>query len=643
MRDGQLRCVGSSLFLKDRFGCGYHMTVQKQSGAPTAPIQNTVLRHVTDAVMEQDIGTALVFQLPKSASDKFAALFAELESNATLQIESCGASVTTMEDVFLKINSSSEIEKKIRRINASRLEDAAGAPETGLLMPDASNDMELAVGFTLLWMQFKAMLTKRFKIFMRNKRTFVAQVLIPIIFVLLAIVIAKYGAERPGGAESCREFNSNAYDGSPSWVAAQYVNFDTNNEPDTAPNNAWNPNLTPTTTPDKVLSLKAQTETFLGTSPIAASLTYTGVANATASIIEASKDFKQTQFFRKHPASFSFGPGAIWVDDQCQVRVGDTYTDKSTTGLTLLGSVSYSFVSFPYDYVATEKLTSLYFQPTLPDGKPDGVRIGMDMEFNDILPAATATVSAWAYGATESTAVLECGTNNTQSNIPITFTADAATVFQSDAVNANALYNRQAFHASAESLNMLGNIILQETIGNGGVSIPVANCPLPKSADRLADEESSDPSISFGLGNMMALGLAIFLAAITLFPVNEKQMLSKHIQFVSGVDVRIYWLGNFASDFLLALIPGIAFLIIFAAFKIEEFESVYGELFLLNIFFNWNAIPLVYCFTFLFSKSSTAFVRALLTPFLTPTPLCTLHSALMPVWAAWRVRLWGLW
>ena len=158
MRDGQLRCVGSSLFLKDRFGCGYHMTVQKKSGAPTAPIQNTVLRHVTDAVMEQDIGTALVFQLPKSASDKFAALFAELESNATLQIESCGASVTTMEDVFLKINSSSEIEIA-NSDNANRLEDAAGAPETGLLMPDASSDMELAVGFALLMMQLKAMLT----------------------------------------------------------------------------------------------------------------------------------------------------------------------------------------------------------------------------------------------------------------------------------------------------------------------------------------------------------------------------------------------------------------------------------------------------------------------------------------------------
>lgn len=613
MRDGKLRCVGSSLFLKDRFGCGYHMTVQKKSGGATPPIQNTVQRHVTDAVMEQDIGNALVFQLPKSASAKFAGLFAELESNDALQIESCGASVTTMEDVFLKINSSSEIALSD---DATRLEDVAGAPETGLLMPDASSNMELAVGFTLLWMQFKAMLVKRLMTFMRNKRTFVAQVLIPIIFVALAIIVAKYGAERPAEQEKCRAFNSNAYGRSPSYVAAQYIDFDTpfnttnvTGFAASAPNNAWLSDLTSDTIPAEVAALKAQAEAFLGTNNLAAALTYTGVANTTQSLIDASKDFKQNQFFRKHPASFSFGPGAIWVDGQCQVRVSDAYTNMSDSGgLTLQGGVRYSFVSFPYDYTDVEKLKALNFRQT------DGMAFGMDMEtmkYKDQFPAATATVSAWAYGAVGTTGTVDCETYNSRSSIAITFTADAATAFKSSGVNANALFNRQAFHASGEALNMLGNIILQETLGNNGVSIPIANCPLPKSTDRLADEETSDPSISFGLGNLMALGLSIFLAAVTLFPVNEKQMLSKHIQFVSGVDVRIYWLGSFASDLLLGLIPGVAFLIVFAAFEIEEFEDAYGELFLLNLLFNWMAIPLVYCLTFLFDKSSTAFVRAL--------------------------------
>ena len=45
MAEGQLRCVGSSLFLKKEFGVGYQITIEKKSDEPS------VDETVTDVVM----------------------------------------------------------------------------------------------------------------------------------------------------------------------------------------------------------------------------------------------------------------------------------------------------------------------------------------------------------------------------------------------------------------------------------------------------------------------------------------------------------------------------------------------------------------------------------------------------------------
>ncbi len=41
MSEGQLRCVGSSLFLKKTYGVGYQLTIEKQSKSNnSAPLSN---------------------------------------------------------------------------------------------------------------------------------------------------------------------------------------------------------------------------------------------------------------------------------------------------------------------------------------------------------------------------------------------------------------------------------------------------------------------------------------------------------------------------------------------------------------------------------------------------------------------------
>ena len=66
-------------------------------------ILDAIKGHVPGVQMESNVGAELSFVLPKEQSANFEKLFTDLESDQTaLGIDSFGASVTTLEEVFLK-------------------------------------------------------------------------------------------------------------------------------------------------------------------------------------------------------------------------------------------------------------------------------------------------------------------------------------------------------------------------------------------------------------------------------------------------------------------------------------------------------------------------------------------------------------
>ncbi|KAG1338408.1 ABC transporter A family member 1 [Cocos nucifera] len=96
MANGHLRCCGSSLFLKHKYGVGYTLTMVK-------------------------VGTEISFRLPLASSASFENMFREIEScirrshlssekchssygEGNFGIESYGISVTTLEEVFLRVS-----------------------------------------------------------------------------------------------------------------------------------------------------------------------------------------------------------------------------------------------------------------------------------------------------------------------------------------------------------------------------------------------------------------------------------------------------------------------------------------------------------------------------------------------------------
>uniref|UniRef100_A0A4X2LF32 ABC transporter domain-containing protein n=1 Tax=Vombatus ursinus TaxID=29139 RepID=A0A4X2LF32_VOMUR len=102
MANGDLQCCGSSLFLKHKYGAGYHLIMVKEPQCEIKKISELIYRYVPNATMESNVGAELSFILPKENAERFEELFTELEENQKmLGISSYGASVTTMEEVFL--------------------------------------------------------------------------------------------------------------------------------------------------------------------------------------------------------------------------------------------------------------------------------------------------------------------------------------------------------------------------------------------------------------------------------------------------------------------------------------------------------------------------------------------------------------
>ena len=84
-------------------GVGYHMTMVKEPYCNVERLIKTVKSYVPEAKVESNISAELSIVLPNESSHQFEALFMNLEKNQSdLGIASFGASVTTMEEVFIR-------------------------------------------------------------------------------------------------------------------------------------------------------------------------------------------------------------------------------------------------------------------------------------------------------------------------------------------------------------------------------------------------------------------------------------------------------------------------------------------------------------------------------------------------------------
>jgi hypothetical protein len=239
MNKGKLRVLGSSLFLKSRFGIGYTLTISTSSEASTSSDSSStadallqfVRGQMEAAELVSQAGTEITFTLPLSASKSFAQLFGQLEERKEeLCVQEFGVSVTSLEEVFLRLAGEGDGEDEDGEHGAESERKVSTTNEKLAILGQNSSERNSKLGFEgdskaddddgfvelskaddddawslvdpsqlrpTMGRQVKALLSKRIIYAKRSRKYAMMQVLMPIIYVVAGILIAKLTKGKP--------------------------------------------------------------------------------------------------------------------------------------------------------------------------------------------------------------------------------------------------------------------------------------------------------------------------------------------------------------------------------------------------------------------------------------------------------------
>uniref|UniRef100_F7AI50 ABC transporter domain-containing protein n=1 Tax=Monodelphis domestica TaxID=13616 RepID=F7AI50_MONDO len=110
---GKLKCAGSSLFLKRKWGIGYHLSLHKNESCDSERITSLIKHHIPDAKLTAEREEKLVYTLPLERTDLFPDLYSDLDNCIGQDIVNYGVSMTTLTEVFLKLEGKTTIDDSL--------------------------------------------------------------------------------------------------------------------------------------------------------------------------------------------------------------------------------------------------------------------------------------------------------------------------------------------------------------------------------------------------------------------------------------------------------------------------------------------------------------------------------------------------
>ncbi|RWS12308.1 hypothetical protein B4U79_09945 [Dinothrombium tinctorium] len=178
MVNGRLRCAGTSLFLKNRFGVGYHLKIVVTANEHKNFINELVFSEITNSKPEKSSPVEVSYMLPHAEVSKFHSLFTKIESfmnSAEAKVRSYGISMTTLEEVFLKLGEETRHE--------------ASSPQASSEFSSLSNiEMVIKPSF---FITFTTLLKTRFILMIKQPASIVPIIILPITIILLSYFLTK--------------------------------------------------------------------------------------------------------------------------------------------------------------------------------------------------------------------------------------------------------------------------------------------------------------------------------------------------------------------------------------------------------------------------------------------------------------------
>ena len=184
MAEGKLHVCGSSLFLKNKYGVGYILTIvlmQNISNDTITLLEERVLGSVNGSSVLSRVGQELSFQLPLDATSSFPKLFTTFDHEGQeVGVLEYGISVTTMEEVFIKVGEETARKEEIGH-NISKIESVGNDYDEIELETNPTVASDASAATPTFRVQYGALLKKRFWNAKRDVSSFLYGVFIPLI------------------------------------------------------------------------------------------------------------------------------------------------------------------------------------------------------------------------------------------------------------------------------------------------------------------------------------------------------------------------------------------------------------------------------------------------------------------------------
>ncbi|XP_061690398.1 phospholipid-transporting ATPase ABCA1-like isoform X3 [Syngnathoides biaculeatus] len=600
--------------------------------APLSPVDTSrvsalILRHIPAARMVEDLGHELTFVLPYSAAKDgaFVELFREMDEKLSdLNISSYGVSDTTLEEIFLKVAEDNGVDTDVPsdgtlpvRRRRRRAHAFGGSDPQSCLRPltdehdDDASDVdpesretdrlkcvggkgsEKVSGWNLRKQQFVALMWKRFLYARRSRKGFFAQIVLPAVFVCIALVFSLIVP--PFGKYPNLELQP--------WMYEDQVTFIS----DDAPGDA---------TMQKLLSSLLDppglgTRCMLG-HPVPDAPCTMGDDDWSAPEVPESvrRLFVSGNWTMEDPspACLCSCDGRKKMLPECPAGAGgmpppEMKVSSTDTLQNLTGRNVSDYLVKTYAQIIGKSLKNKVWVNEFRYG---GFSLGA--RSTQVLPPAAEIDDA----IRRIRKIFE---------VPKGAAADrfldnlSAFINGLDTKNnVKIWFNNKGWHSMGSFMNVMSNAILRANLPPGKdaarFGIRAFNHPLNLTKEQLSQVALVTTSVDVLVSICVIFAMSFVPASFVVFLIQERVSKAKHMHFISGVHPLLYWSANFIWDMCNYVVPATLVIVIFVCFQQKAYVSSTNlpVLALLLLLYGWSITPLMYPASFVFSIPSTAYV-----------------------------------
>uniref|UniRef100_A0A8D1WD46 P-type phospholipid transporter n=1 Tax=Sus scrofa TaxID=9823 RepID=A0A8D1WD46_PIG len=524
-------------------------------------ISNLIRKHVAEARLVEDIGHELTYVLPYEAAREgaFVELFHEIDDRLSdLGISSYGISETTLEEIFLKVAEESGVDaetsdgtlpaRRNRRVFGDKqsclrpfTEDDAADPndsdvdpesrETDLLSGMDGKGSYQVKGWKLTQQQFVALLWKRLLIARRSRKGFFAQIILPAVFVCIALVFSLIVP--PFGKYPSLELQP--------WMYNEQYTFVSNDAPEDVGT-------------QELLNALTRKPGF-GTrcmegNPIPDKPCLVGEKEwITAPVPQTIRDlFQNGNWTMANPS-----PACQCSSDKikkmlpvCPLGAGGLpppQRKQNTADIlqNLTGRNISDYLVKTYVQIIAKSLKNKIWVNEFRYG---GFSLGASNYQS--LPPSEEVNDAIKQMKKHLKVAKDSSADRFLSNLGRFMTGlDTKN-------NVKVWFNNKGWHAISSFLNVINNAILRANLQKGEnpsqYGITAFNHPLNLTKQQLSEVALMTTSVDVLVSICVIFAMSFVPASFVVFLIQERVSKAKHLQFISGVKPVIYWLSNFVWD-----------------------------------------------------------------------------------------------